>query len=186
MYQFLLDSCKPLKWHHDGRYGVSNHLRLDCLFNHSLECRSKKLSKLRVTGLCGDRWIPRTKGTHVLWCMPGSLTSGFLWSRRPGKCSRHSRRMRNPHFYVTGKRPIWQQTRSCAILSSISVRKTHPKSRLCVPWLTQGTLVMMTSSNGNIFRVTGHLCGEFTGPRWIPHTKASDAELWCSLWSAPE
>ena len=38
---------------------------------------------------------------------------------------------------------------------------------------------MVTSSNGNIFRVTGHLCGEFTGPRWIPHTKASDAELWC-------
>ena len=26
-------------------------------------------------------------------------------------------------------------------------------------------LRMMTSSNGNIFRVTGHLCGEFTGPR---------------------
>ena len=23
---------------------------------------------------------------------------------------------------------------------------------------------MMTSSNGNIFRITGHLCGEFTGP----------------------
>ena len=37
----------------------------------------------------------------------------------------------------------------------------------------------MTSSNGNIFRVTSHLCGEFTGPRWIPLTKASDAELWC-------
>ena len=37
---------------------------------------------------------------------------------------------------------------------------------------------MMTSWNGNIFRVTRHLCGEFTGPRWIPHTKASDAELW--------
>ena len=43
----------------------------------------------------------------------------------------------------------------------------------------------MTSSNGNIFRVTGHLCGEFIGPRWIPHTKAGDAELWCLLWSAP-
>ena len=38
---------------------------------------------------------------------------------------------------------------------------------------------MMTSSNGNIFRVTGPLCGEFTGDRWIPRTKASDAELWC-------
>ena len=46
--------------------------------------------------------------------------------------------------------------------------------------------VMMTSSNGNIFRVTGLLCGEFTGPRWIPHTKASDAELWSFVWSASE
>ena len=45
---------------------------------------------------------------------------------------------------------------------------------------------MMTSSNEDIFRVTGHLCGEFTGPRWILHTKASDAELWCLLWSAPK
>ena len=38
---------------------------------------------------------------------------------------------------------------------------------------------MMTSSNANIFRVTGSLCGEFTGHRWIPRTKVSDAELWC-------
>ena len=27
---------------------------------------------------------------------------------------------------------------------------------------------MMTSSNGNIFRVTGPLCGEFTGPGEFP------------------
>ena len=27
---------------------------------------------------------------------------------------------------------------------------------------------------------------ESTGDRWIPLTKASDAELWCFLWSAPE
>ena len=46
--------------------------------------------------------------------------------------------------------------------------------------------IMMTSSNGNIFYVTGPLCGEFTGHRWIPLTKASDAEPWCFLWSAPE
>ena len=40
---------------------------------------------------------------------------------------------------------------------------------------------MMTSSNGNIFRrVTGPLCGELTGQRWFPLTKASDAELWRS------
>ena len=30
---------------------------------------------------------------------------------------------------------------------------------------------MMTSSNGNIFRVIGHLCGEFIGHRLIPRTR---------------
>ena len=30
---------------------------------------------------------------------------------------------------------------------------------------------MMTSSTGNIFRVNGSFCGEFTGNRWISHTK---------------
>ena len=44
---------------------------------------------------------------------------------------------------------------------------------------------MMTTSNGNPFCVTGPLCGEFTGHGLIPCTKASDAELWCFLWSAP-
>ena len=33
--------------------------------------------------------------THVPWCMPGSLTSGFILSWWRGKRSRHSRRMRN-------------------------------------------------------------------------------------------
>ena len=51
--------------------------------------------------------------------------------------------------------------------------------------LTHHSGSMMTSSNGNIFRVTGPLCGEFTGHRWIPLTMASNAELWCFLWSAP-
>ena len=43
--------------------------------------------------------------THLPWCMPGSLTSGFLWNRWRGNRSRHSQRMRNPQFYVSVKRP---------------------------------------------------------------------------------
>ena len=35
---------------------------------------------------------------------------------------------------------------------------------------------MMTSWNENIFRVTGPMC-QFAGQRWIPLTKASDAEI---------
>ena len=48
-----------------------------------------------------------------------------------------------------------------------------------------GLIPMMTSWNGNIFRVAGPLCRDFTGDRWIILTKASDAEFWCFLWSAP-
>ena len=44
----------------------------------------------------------------------------------------------------------------------------------------------MTSSNGNIFRITGPLWGESTRDRWIPLTKASDTEHWCFLLSVPE
>ena len=45
------------------------------------------------------------------------------------------------------------------------------------PWITR-----MTSSNENIFCVTGPLCGEFTSHWWIPLTKASDTELWSAPW----
>ena len=46
-------------------------------------------------------------------------------------------------------------------------------------WMVVTRQSMTRSSNGNIFRFTGPLCLEFTGLRWIPRTKASDAELWC-------
>ena len=44
----------------------------------------------------------------------------------------------------------------------------------------------MTSSNGNIFHITGPLWEESTGDQLIPLTKASAVELWCFLWPAPE
>ena len=75
--------------------------------------------RLRKRWECRERF-PRHRGlaiptcitdhgtyvTHVPWCMPESLTTGFLWSRCRGKRSRHSRHMRNPQFCVSGKRPM--------------------------------------------------------------------------------
>ena len=58
--------------------------------------------------------------THVPWCMPGSLTNGFIWSRWRGKHCWHPRRMRNPQFYVSGKRP----NVSCGGLQALPI--THP------------------------------------------------------------
>ena len=41
-----------LLWRHNGRDGVSNHQSYDCLLDRLFRRRSKKTSKLRVTGLC--------------------------------------------------------------------------------------------------------------------------------------
>ena len=55
-----------LHWRYNGRDGVSNHQPHYCLLNRLFRSRSKKTSKLPVTGLCGeftgDRWISRTNG----------------------------------------------------------------------------------------------------------------------------
>ena len=42
----------PLHWRHNGRDSVSNHQPQDCLLNRLFGRRSKKISKLRVTGHC--------------------------------------------------------------------------------------------------------------------------------------
>ena len=41
-----------LQWCHNGRDGISNHQPHHCLLNRLFRRRSKKTSKLRVTGLC--------------------------------------------------------------------------------------------------------------------------------------
>ena len=41
-----------LQWRHNGRNGVSNHQHHDYLLNRVFRRKSKKTSKLRVTGLC--------------------------------------------------------------------------------------------------------------------------------------
>ena len=42
----------PLQWRHNGHDDVSNHQPHHCLLNRLFKCRSKKTSKLCVTGLC--------------------------------------------------------------------------------------------------------------------------------------
>ena len=41
-----------LQWRHNGHGGVSNHQPHHCLLKRIFGCRTKKTSKLRVTGLC--------------------------------------------------------------------------------------------------------------------------------------
>ena len=48
----LLIILPRLRWRHNERDSVSNHLPHHCLLNRLFTRRSKKTSKLRVTGLC--------------------------------------------------------------------------------------------------------------------------------------
>ena len=46
---------RSLQWRQNGHDGVSNHHPHDCLLNRLFGRRSKKTSKLRVTGLCAGK-----------------------------------------------------------------------------------------------------------------------------------
>ena len=124
-------------------------------------------------------------------------TDGFRWRRQLFTCLMPNRRQAISWANVD----ILLMEQSANILCEICIKlhiffflKTPSPKNSAIVFRPQCVLcrkpcigiIMMTSSNGNIFRVTGHLCGEFTGHRWIPRTKASDAELWCFLWSEPE
>ena len=50
-----------LQLRHNERVSISNHGRLECLLNHLFRRRSKKISELCVTGLCGGN-PPVTSG----------------------------------------------------------------------------------------------------------------------------
>ena len=151
----------------------------------------------RVTGhLCweftGHRWIPRTKASDAeLWrflliCV---WINGWVNNGEAGDLRRHRAIMTSLYCYDQGFffNGLSYNRQNVVISSrpSAAYIGQWPGSALIQTVLAcRRSIIMMTSSNGNIFRVTGHLCGEFTGPRWIPRTKASDAELWCFLWSA--
>ena len=51
-FQIHIREWKALHWRHNDHDGVSNHQPHGCLLNRLFRHRSKKTSKLRVTGLC--------------------------------------------------------------------------------------------------------------------------------------
>ena len=79
---------------------------------------------------------------HVPWCMPGSLTSGFLWNRWREKRSRHSRPMCNPQFYVSGKRPIEHKPSFDKINKARNVSRNQQYTYMCSQWKFGNTIEM--------------------------------------------
>ena len=51
---YAVYSFVTLQWRHNGHGSVSNHEPNNCLLNHLFRRKYKKISKLRVTGLCAE------------------------------------------------------------------------------------------------------------------------------------
>ena len=87
------------KWHHTMTYCHGNAFRI-AVPPHWPLARYVNLRVAHAQGMPGTLLpSPRVSDpdmhqdtcvTHVPWCMPWSLISGFLWSRCRGKGSRHS------------------------------------------------------------------------------------------------
>ena len=77
-----------LKWRHNGRDSVSNHQPYDCLLNGLFRRRSKKTSKLRVTGLCvpGTGGFPAQMASNSenvsIWWPYHVRFPGFTWTTK--------------------------------------------------------------------------------------------------------
>ena len=104
-------------------------------------CQIRKLRVAHAPGIPGTFSPPHrvsdpdmhhgTCVTHVPWSMLGSLTSGFFWIRWRGKRSRHSRRMRNPPFYVFGP---WGHVVLVFITGSTNLVPCHTVKSLQLIW----------------------------------------------------
>ena len=96
-----------LQWRHNEHDSVSDHQPHKCLFNRLFKRRSKKTSKLRVTGLCarnspGTGEFPAQKASnaenvsiwwrhHVLWTISAKcyilVCRWFMWRYVKMVCS---------------------------------------------------------------------------------------------------
>ena len=75
---FQKQSRAALQWRDNCCDGVSNYRRLDCLLERLFRRRSKKTSKLRVTGLCEDN---STRTGEFPSQMANNAENVFIWWR---------------------------------------------------------------------------------------------------------
>ena len=78
-------SAVPLQWHHNGRNVLSNHQPRDCLLSPLFRRRSKKTSKLHVTGLC----VGNSPGTGEFPAQMASNTENVsIWWHHHALCGK--------------------------------------------------------------------------------------------------
>ena len=162
--------------------------------------------------LTGARWLHMYRPRRFQWTWFGVNQTSGSWIRVTAKFGRDDRQTHGGRCFQWSSPLAECFALICVVLVSnliILLASAHWWSGYACPpqthakqyphnrchtnevstWHAQNqrlAYIMMTSSNDNIFHVTGPLWRESTVQRWIPLTMASDTELWCFLWSASE
>ena len=102
------DLPETLRWRHNGRDSISNHQSHYCLLNRLFRRRSKKTSKLPVTGLCvgnlpGTGEFPAQMASNAenvsTWWRHHDMFVWWLWRDMYGMI----------YIVVSAESPLWLQ-----------------------------------------------------------------------------
>ena len=196
---------KSLQWRHNGCDSVSNHQPHDCLLNRLFRRRSKKTSKLRVTGLCAGN----SSGTSEFHAQMASYAENVsIWWRY---------HVRDRSVRVFGA-SIWNKLEKCMLRYRFknvfkkntlffSIQCMHlvdANTKRCISnELTQKTLLFGTMSNLQlntymlvifcVYVSSYHVCGKqsfsvdgvscFRSPAWWVSGLPRNPQR-CTLWFA--
>ena len=106
-----------LRWRHNDHAGVSNHQPHGCLLNRLFRRKSKKTSKLRVTGLCAGN----SPGTGEFPAQMASYAENVsIWWRH------------HANFYLCVSQCHWEQIVKCVVFLC-ALRYTNVTSTSCIP-----------------------------------------------------
>ena len=109
-----------LRWHHNDHAGVSNYQPHGCLLNRLFRRKSKKTSKLRVTGLCAGN----SPGTGEFPAQMASYAKNVsIWWRHHGAC-----------LPLITMWPVIKYHGVCDILSPITHGIIHHQWPLLLTW----------------------------------------------------
>ena len=182
--QFRYLNCHMHHYHHEPCCHQHHYCHHDMIIHqHGPLARYARLRVAHAPGMPGT-FSPSSQVsdpdmhhgtcvTHVPWCMPGSLTSGFLWNRRRGETFPAFPAHAHPQFYVSGKRPMADKTTICIIYIWDEIATNLIANHQCkvgshpmiVSWHTQPLkrkLCYIISSSCYLFIATAYLCGSGT------------------------
>ena len=132
----------PLRWRHNDHAGVSNHQPHVCLLNRLFRRRSKKTSKLRVTGFCAGNSPGPVNSPHkgpvtrnmfpfddviMPWCIYPIFVRWLLWAAESNytasttvSCATTWRCEQNGRYFANDIIQLLSPKHRCYILTKIS------------------------------------------------------------------